>query len=104
MINSSRVRLQRENEAFAASIPEGARVLDAGSGEGPYRDLFTHAHYESADIKGLPDTTYACDLASIPVADQWFDFVVFNQVMEHVRDPPFGPPGAVPGVETRGVA
>jgi SAM-dependent methyltransferase len=89
--NSSRERLFLENEAFAASIPDGARVLDAGSGEAPYKPLLAHCRYESADFemvdKPYAKSTYVCDLREIPVEDQRFDAVIFNQVMEHVPEP-----------------
>lgn len=89
--NSSRYRLRRENEAFAAEIPAGSLVLDAGAGEAPYRDLFAHTRYETADNekleRGYVDTTYVCDLERIPVEDGRFDYIVFNQVMEHLSEP-----------------
>lgn len=89
--NSSRYRLRLENEQFAKQVPVTAMVLDAGAGSSPYHDLFAHAHYESADH--LPNknekvpTTYVCDLRQIPVAGDRYDFIVFNQVMEHLPDP-----------------
>jgi SAM-dependent methyltransferase len=90
-LNSSRYRLLQENKAFAALVPSGAFVLDAGAGSGPYKSLFEHAHYESADFeqvdKPYQKSTYVCDLREIPVEDARFDFVVFNQVMEHLPEP-----------------
>src|SRR5262249_29485247 len=57
----------------------------------PYRDLFAHATYETADFekvdKGYEPSTYVCDLAAIPVEDGRFDRVVFNQVLEHLPRP-----------------
>jgi SAM-dependent methyltransferase len=89
--NSSRYRLWQENAAFAATVPDGALVLDAGSGISPYKSLFNHARYESADFqqvdKAYAPSTYVCDLAKIPVEARRFDFVVFNQVMEHLSEP-----------------
>jgi len=89
--NSSRYRLLQENEAFAALVPSGALVLDAGAGSGPYKSLFDHARYESADFeqvdKPYQKSTYLCDLKKIPVEDARFDFIVFNQVMEHLPEP-----------------
>jgi SAM-dependent methyltransferase len=90
--NSSRARLQIANAAFAAEVPAGSMVLDAGAGEAPYEPLFRHANYEAADFARVPgkkysSQTYICDLASIPVEDARYDFVVFNQVMEHLPDP-----------------
>jgi SAM-dependent methyltransferase len=89
--NSSRERLWRENAAFAATVPAGALVLDAGAGTSPYKSLFAHARYESADFeqvsKPYAAQTYTCDLSSIPVEDSRFDAVLFNQVMEHLPEP-----------------
>ena len=89
--NSSRYRLWQENSDFAASVPNGALVLDAGAGDAPYKSLFQHARYESADFgrvdKRYAPTTYVCDLKSIPVEDGRFDFILFNQVMEHLPEP-----------------
>jgi SAM-dependent methyltransferase len=66
-------------------------VLDAGAGEAPYRRLFAHTQYETADFekvnKAYAPSTYVCDLKNIPVEDARFDYIVFNQVMEHLPDP-----------------
>lgn len=89
--NSSRVRLYWENQSFARSIPPGSMVLDAGAGSAPYKHLVSHATYESADFQKVDrvyaKSTYVCDLRDIPVEDGRYDFVLFNQVMEHVPDP-----------------
>lgn len=90
-VNASRERLARENRAFAKRTKASMLVLDAGAGNGPYRSLFDHATYESADFAQLKsaytDLTYVCDLADIPVEEARFDRVVFNQVLEHIPDP-----------------
>ncbi len=90
-LNPSRVRLHEVNAAFARSIPNDAYVLDAGAGEAPYRPLFAHTNYETADFeqvdKKYTPSTYVCDLGDIPVDDARFDYVVFNQVMEHLPEP-----------------
>lgn len=90
--NSSRYRLWQEIVAFAALVPDGALVLDAGAGNAPYKELFQHAQYESADFQKVNNKTYAsstyvCDLQSIPVENCRFDFIIFNQVMEHLPEP-----------------
>ena len=66
--------------------------LDAGAGRAPYRGLFAHARYETADflaVKGkkyvAPD--YVCDLVEIPVEDARFDHVLLTQVLEHIPEP-----------------
>lgn len=56
-----------------------------------YKTLFGHTHYESADFmqvdKKYGEVLYVCDLASIPVVDARFDFVLFTQTMEHLKEP-----------------
>jgi len=90
-LNSSRVYLERENEAFARQLAPDSLVLDAGAGIQPYRALFGHCRYEAADFekvdKPYAKSTYVCDLASIPVEDGRFDAVLFNQVLEHLSEP-----------------
>lgn len=91
LLNASRVHLRRYNAEFASTIPSGSLVLDAGAGTAPYRDLFAHTRYETADFervdKSYGTSTYVCDLTSIPVEDGRFDFIVFNQVLEHLPEP-----------------
>jgi SAM-dependent methyltransferase len=90
-LNPSRVWLDREMVAFAARLPEGAVVLDAGAGDQPYREHFSHCRYEAADFEAVSKpyakSTYVCDLTQIPVEDARFDAIVFSQVMEHLPDP-----------------
>jgi SAM-dependent methyltransferase len=91
-LRPSRVRLLAANIDFSAGVPNGSMVLDAGAGHAPYEHLFNHAKYEAADFNKVPgkrytQQTYICDLASIPVEDGRFDYVVFNQVLEHLPNP-----------------
>ena len=89
--NSSRYYLKKYNAAFARQTDPGMVVLDAGSGTQPYRQLFGHCIYESADFeiveKPYAESTYVCNLAEIPVESDRFDRIIFNQVMEHLPDP-----------------
>jgi SAM-dependent methyltransferase len=85
-INSSRIYLFKYNQEFALNIEPGKLVLDAGAGDAPYKELFKHTKYETAD-KFSESSTYVCDLISIPVEDERFDFIVFNQVLEHLPEP-----------------
>lgn len=91
-LNSSRVYLLDFARRAASSVPPGAAVLDAGAGKTPYKNLFEHAHYESADFcqvdqKEYGEITYVCDLAHIPVPDGKYDLVLLTQVLEHVPEP-----------------
>lgn len=89
--NTSRFRLLNLLKEFAERIPPGSLVLDAGAGDQHYKPLFAHARYESADImlvdKAYEPPTYSCDLSNIPVDDDRYDFILFNQVLEHVAEP-----------------
>jgi SAM-dependent methyltransferase len=91
-VNTSRVRLRKVNARFARGTEPDMLVLDAGAGRGPYRKLFKHARYEAADFAQLgtkyTPLDYVCSLTNIPVEDSRFDRVLFNQVLEHVNDPP----------------
>jgi SAM-dependent methyltransferase len=92
LLNSSRVRLDQYNREFARTMKPGSRILDAGAGDAPYKSLFTHVAYESADFeevdKPYAKSTYVCDLCDrIPVEDNRFDYVVFNQTLEHLSEP-----------------
>src|SRR4051794_14857165 len=90
--NSSRAYLHRFLARAGQTVQPGELVLDAGAGRAPYRELFSHTRYETADFLAVrgkkyrkPD--YVCDLAAIPVADERFDHVVLTQVLEHVPEP-----------------
>jgi SAM-dependent methyltransferase len=90
-LNSSRIWLQRELEAFANSLKPDSLVLDAGAGDQVYRAVFAKHRYEAADFekvdKPYAHSTYVCDLVKIPVAAGRFDAVVLSQVMEHLPEP-----------------
>jgi SAM-dependent methyltransferase len=90
--NSSREYLAAFARAAGSSVPAGARVLDAGAGNGVYASAFDHAQYESADFQQVPGkvyvpVTYICDLRELPVEDGRFDLVLCAQVLEHLPDP-----------------
>lgn len=88
--NSSRQYLFDFNSKFAREAAAGARLLDAGAGSAPYRDLFWRQQYESCDIRQVDQSyvpTYLCDLTNIPVENGRYDYVVMNQVLEHIQEP-----------------
>ena len=90
--NSSRAYLHRFLTRAGQEVQPGQLVLDAGSGRAPYRDLFAHARYETADFlavkgKNYTEHDYVCDLADIPVEDARFDHVLLTQVLEHLPEP-----------------
>lgn len=85
--------IEREVAAFSGNLPPGSRVLDAGAGEGRYRDWFRHCRYAGVDL-GIGDTrwNYAgldalADLTRLPFRDGTFDAMVNIVVLEHTRQP-----------------
>ena len=79
-------------ERSARGVAQGARVLDIGAGDAPYRELFTHTEYVTTDWgesphEGAGGSTIVASAESIPVPDQSFDAAILTQVLEHVPDP-----------------
>jgi SAM-dependent methyltransferase len=78
----------------AATLPPGARVLDAGAGECRYAGLFGHVRYFGTDNR-LGDVaaydygrlSFVSDLARLPIRSGRLDAVVSVNVLEHVADP-----------------
>jgi SAM-dependent methyltransferase len=87
--------------SMAATLPETARVLDVGAGEGRYQADFSHCEYKAQDFAQYdssksPTATapwtygeidYVCDITDIPVAAGSFDVVICTEVLEHVIEP-----------------
>jgi SAM-dependent methyltransferase len=79
--------------AFAASLPAGARVLDAGAGEGQYASQFARQRYCGVDLAvGDAGWNYngldaIADLTALPFRDAVFDGAIHIVTMEHLREP-----------------
>ena len=91
-VNSSRHYLRKwAEEAAAVGADKSFRVLDAGAGDAPYRDLFGHVTYETADLatyeKDYAKLDYVCDLTDMPMPDATFDMIFCSQTLEHVKEP-----------------
>jgi SAM-dependent methyltransferase len=76
----------------AASLPAGARVLDAGAGTSPYRKLFTGFAYTSTDWANTPhpegrQADVIAPIDDLPLESESFDCVICTEVIEHVTDP-----------------
>jgi SAM-dependent methyltransferase len=79
--------------AFARALPEGARVLDAGSGEGQYRQHFARQRYCGVDL-AVGDAAWdysrisaLADLGALPFRSGCFDAAVLLVTIEHLAEP-----------------
>ena len=79
--------------AFARALPAGARVLDAGSGEGRYRHHFTRQRYWGVDL-AVGDAAWdysqvdaVADLTALPFRAATFDAAVHIVTIEHLKEP-----------------
>lgn len=85
--------IERAVDDFAKSLPPGARVLDAGAGEGNYKAYFATQKYIGLDLAvGDSGWDYSRldavgDLAALPFRDAVFDASLNVVTLEHVREP-----------------
>lgn len=77
------------------SLTDGGKVLDYGSGDGPYRvflkqkfDEYMAADYPVTNVhhEGVPDITISED-QKLGVSDNEFDCVILTEVLEHIYKP-----------------
>lgn len=78
---------------FAATVPAGARVLDAGAGEARHARYFTSHQYTPIDL-AIGDTAWdytriqaLADLTALPFRSGVFRAVLNIVTLEHVREP-----------------
>lgn len=92
-LNPSRIYLETFLRKAASAAAPKAAVLDAGAGDGRYKDLFTHTNYQATDfcqvdkpyVMGKLD--YIADLKFLAAADSTYDLIVCSQVLEHINEP-----------------
>ncbi len=76
----------------AGKTPPGARILDVGAGDAPYRELFSHVEYltldwENSVHEGARTASFTGSADELPLDDASVDGVLLTQVLEHVRRP-----------------
>lgn len=71
------------------ALPAGARLLDYGCADAPYRRLFApEVEYVGADLPGNPRASLTMNPdGTLPAEADSFDLVLSTQVLEHVADP-----------------
>ena len=86
-------RIDEGLREFAGQLKPGAAVLDAGAGEGQYRDHFSRQKYTGVDL-GVGDAAWnyagldcVADLLRLPFANDSFDAFVSVVTLEHVTEP-----------------
>jgi SAM-dependent methyltransferase len=78
---------------FAHALPEPARILDAGAGEGQYAHYFERHRYCAVDL-AIGDLAWdysaldvVADLTCLPFQGAAFDAAIHIVTIEHVREP-----------------
>jgi SAM-dependent methyltransferase len=79
--------------SFARELPAGARVLDAGAGEGQYAHHFLRQRYCAVDL-AVGDAAWdysrldvVADLTALPFRNATFDAALHLVTIEHLREP-----------------
>jgi SAM-dependent methyltransferase len=78
---------------LARNLPAGARILDAGAGEGQYAHRFTRQRYYGVDL-AVGDKAWdyskldaVADLTALPFRAGIFDAAINMVTLEHLREP-----------------
>ena len=87
------VEIEEAVAGFARSLPQGTRVLDAGSGEGQYAHHFTRHRYTGVDL-AVGDNLWdyskldaVADLCALPFGTGTFDAAIHIVTIEHLPEP-----------------
>jgi len=85
--------IERAIQAFAAELPAGIRVLDAGAGETRHRQRFSRQRYCGVDL-AIGDTAWdyakldaLADLTALPFRSETFRASIHIVTLEHLPEP-----------------
>lgn len=80
-------------EKVSRALPKQSLILDAGAGEGVYKNKFSHCQYKAIDL-AVGDSAWNYShldfvgvLHDMPIDDNVFDAVLCTQVLEHLEWP-----------------
>lgn len=76
----------------ARRIPSGARVVDVGAGDAPYREFFEHTDYITIDWEhsihgGAAGSDFLASAENLPLDEASADAIVMTEVLEHISAP-----------------
>jgi SAM-dependent methyltransferase len=87
------VEIEEAVESFAQSLPAGARMLDAGAGEGQYKHAFKRQRYCGVDL-AVGDVAWdytkldaLADLTALPFREGVFAAAINVVTLEHLCEP-----------------
>lgn len=102
-VHSGQIRLQWLEKTLA-TVPHGARIFDAGTGQLILKQYCSHLDYVSqgfaqydgkGDSRGIQSKTWdqtrldiISNICAIPEPDMSFDAVLCTEIFEHLPDPP----------------
>ena len=84
-------------------LKPNSKILDAGAGVMRYKPFCIHLNYQSQDLGGYKggetfegvktkewkatECDLICDITSLPVEDETYDYILCSDVFEHLPDP-----------------
>lgn len=87
-LNPDRYCIEKFVEKISKQVTGDSKILDAGAGPCPYKELFKHCKYEATDVeKFSKDIDFTCSLDNIPKKDRSYDAILSTEVLEHVEYP-----------------
>lgn len=91
MFGHERYLVRKEITEKIKNLKDGSDVLDVGSGDCRYKDLFVKHNYYTQDLRldnnfGYKKIDYDCDLEELIDRNLKFDFLLSTFVLEHVFD------------------